>query len=158
MRTIKTSSIRRARRSLLMAGAALVAARALPARSATVELPSIKELDQWLAGRAVRAEWLTLEVPRLADNGNAVPLKLKFAGPFAPQADVKSIRLYSERNPVALMARFDFATPPPRIEIDTRIRLAGTQRIAAVAELANGTLYAATADISVTVSACLDGT
>jgi sulfur-oxidizing protein SoxY len=42
--------------------------------------------------------------------------------------------------------------------VESRVRLAGTQRIAAVATMADGTLYSATADIVVTVSACVDGT
>jgi sulfur-oxidizing protein SoxY len=45
-----------------------------------------------------------------------------------------------------------------RVEVESRVRLAGTQRVAAVATLADGTLYAATADVIVTVSACIDGT
>ncbi len=56
------------------------------------------------------------------------------------------------------MARFDFPVPPARAEVDARVRLAGTQRIVAIAELANGDLHAAVADVDVTISACLDGT
>ena len=55
------------------------------------------------------------------------------------------------------MAVFHFPLPLARVEIESRIRLAGTQRVAAVATMADGTLYAATADIVVTVSACIDG-
>jgi sulfur-oxidizing protein SoxY len=56
------------------------------------------------------------------------------------------------------MALFEFPVPLARIEVDSRIRLAGTQRVTALAELADGALYAAVADISVTISGCLDGT
>jgi len=78
-------------------------------------------------------------------------------GPFAPGAHVTSIALFSEKNPVPKMAQFEFPVPPAKVEIDSRVRLAGSQRVTAVAVLADGTVHAALADVSVTISACLDG-
>jgi len=146
------------RRRALQAGAALVAARMLPAEAAMDDLPGVRELTEYLAGRTPQFGRLSLDIPRLADNGNAVPLRILMQGPFAAGAELRTVRLYSEKNPVPLMARFDFAVPLAKAELDTRVRLAGTQRIVAVAELANGDLHAAFADVAVTVSACLDGT
>jgi sulfur-oxidizing protein SoxY len=146
------------RRRTMQAGAALVAARLLPAEAAMDDLPGVRELTEYLAGRTPQFGRLSLDIPRLADNGNAVPLHIAMQGPFAAGAELRTVRLYSEKNPVPLMARFDFAVPPAKAELDTRVRLAGTQRIVAVAELANGDLHAAFADVAVTVSACLDGT
>ena len=144
------------RRRVVLGIAAIAVARALPVQADATTLPQIGELDAYLGGRKPEFGRLVLDVPRLADNGNAVPLRLAMGG-FVPGAELKSIRLYSERNPVPLMARFEFPLPVPKVEVDSRIRLAGTQRIAAVAELANGDLHAAVAEISVTISACLDG-
>ena len=110
------------------------------------------------AGRVPRFGRLVLDIPRLADNGNAIPLRISLTGLVAPGAELRSIRLYSEKNPVPLMAHFEFPVPPARADADARVRLAGTQRIAAIAELANGDLHAAVADVDVTISACLDGT
>jgi sulfur-oxidizing protein SoxY len=126
-------------------------------RAAADELPQLADLADYLAGRVPRFGRLALDIPRLADNGNAVPLRISMTGLFASGAELLSIRLYSEKNPVPLMARFDFPVPPARADVDARVRLAGTQRIAAVAELANGELHAAVADVDVTISACLDG-
>lgn len=148
----------RARRRILTAGTALVVARVLPARAAAADLPGVRELIDYLAGRAPKFGRLTLDMPRLADNGNAIPLRIVMSGPFASGAELRSIRLYSEKNPVPLMARVDFPVPPAKAELDARVRLAGTQRVAAIAELGNGELHAALADVAVTVSACLDGT
>jgi sulfur-oxidizing protein SoxY len=145
------------RRRALQAGVALVAARLLPAHAAADDLPGVRELLEYLAGRTPQFGRLSLDIPRLADNGNAIPLRIAMRGPFAAGAELRSLRLYSEKNPVPLMARFDFPVPLAKAELDARVRLAGTQRIAAVAELANGDLHAAFADVSVTVSACLDG-
>jgi sulfur-oxidizing protein SoxY len=142
---------------VVTAGLAAALARALPAQGAADDLPGIRELTEYLAGRSPQFGRLVLDVPRLADNGNAVPFRLVMNGPFAPGAELRALRVYSEKNPVALMARFDFPVPLAKAEIDSRIRLAGTQRITVVAELANGELHAAFADVSVTISACLDG-
>jgi sulfur-oxidizing protein SoxY len=156
MKTRRARSLSPSRRRVVLGIAAIAVARALPVQADATALPQIGELDAYLAGRKPEFGRLVLDVPRLADNGNAVPLRLAMGG-FAPGAELKSIRLYSERNPVPLMARFEFPLAVPKVEVDSRIRLAGTQRIAAVAELANGDLHAAVAEISVTISACLDG-
>jgi len=119
--------------------------------------PAIPALVAFLAGRSPRWERLRLELPQLADNGQAVPMRLSMPGPFAPGPTVQAIHLFSEVNPVPDMAVFEFPLPPDRVEIDTRIRLAGTQRVAAVALMSDGALYAAAAEVVVTIAACLDG-
>jgi|LauGreDrversion4_2_1035121.scaffolds.fasta_scaffold136984_3 sulfur-oxidizing protein SoxY len=120
--------------------------------------PEVAAYKAFVGARAVRTERLVLDIPRIADNGNLVPVRIALPGPFAPGAEVKSIHLFSQKNPVAQMAVFHFPVPVGRVEVESRVRLAGTQRVAAVATLADGTLYAATADVIVTVSACIDGT
>ena len=120
--------------------------------------PEVAAYKAFVGSRAVRTERLVLDIPRIADNGNLVPVRIALPGPFAPGAEVKSIHLFSQKNPVPQMAVFHFPVPVGRVEVESRVRLAGTQRVAAVATLADGTLYAATADVIVTVSACIDGT
>jgi sulfur-oxidizing protein SoxY len=120
--------------------------------------PEVAAYKAFVGARAVRTERLVLDIPRIADNGNLVPVRIAMPGPFAPGAEVKSIHLFSQKNPVAQMAVFHFPVPVGRVEVESRVRLAGTQRVAAVATLADGTLYAAMADVIVTVSACIDGT
>ena len=84
-------------------------------------------------------------------------MRLTMAGPFAPGSVLKSIHLYSEVNPVPEMAVFEFPSPPPKVEIDSRVRLAGSQRVVAVAVMSDDALFAAVADVVVTIAACLDG-
>ena len=144
------------RRRLLQGTAALALAHALPSVAAT-EVPDIPPLVELLAGRAPRWERLRLELPALADNGQTVPLKLAMPGPFAPGPTVQAIHLFSEKNPVPDMAVFEFPVPIEKIEIDSRVRLAGSQKVVAVAVMSDGALYAAAADVVVTIAACLDG-
>lgn len=143
------------RRSLLKAAAAMPL---LPVVARAAAEPQVPAFIAFVAGRPVRNGRLTLDVPRIADNGNVVPVKITMAGPFAAGAEVRSIHVFSEKNPVPQMAVFHFPVPVMRIELESRVRLAGSQRIAAVATLADGSLHAASADVAVTVSACLDGT
>lgn len=144
------------RRRLLKASAALALARAFPAIAAP-ELPDIRLLKALLGTRTPRWERLRLQLPALADNGLAVPLKLTMPGPFAPGPTVQAIHLFSEKNPVPDMAVFEFLAPLEKIEIDTRVRLAGSQKVVAVAVMSDEALYAAAADVIVTIAACLDG-
>ncbi|TMH03748.1 MAG: hypothetical protein E6H69_03290 [Betaproteobacteria bacterium] len=147
------------RRLLQSAGAWALASLLLAAASAALaqQMPAIPALTSFLAGRSPRWEHLRLELPALADNGQAVPMRLTMAGPFAPGSALKSIHLYSEVNPVPEMAVFEFPSPPPKVEIDSRVRLAGSQRVVAVAVMSDGALFAAVADVIVTIAACLDG-
>jgi sulfur-oxidizing protein SoxY len=124
---------------------------------ATQVLPSIPALSALLGGRSPRWERLHLELPSLADNGQAVPMRLTMAGPFAPGSSLQAIHLFSEVNPVPEMAVFEFPVPPPKVEIDSRVRLAGSQHVVALAVMSDGGVFAAMAEVIVTIAACLDG-
>ena len=71
---------------------------------------------------------------------------------------MRKIVLFSETNPVPEMAVFEFPQPVERIEVDARVRLAGTQQIVAVAEMSDGAVYAAATEVIVTLGGCMDGT
>jgi sulfur-oxidizing protein SoxY len=142
------------RRRLLQTVAALAASGVLPATAQ--DLPAIPALAAFLAGRRPRWERLKLELPQLADNGQSVPMKLTMSGPFAPGSSPQAIHLFSEVNPVPEMAVFEFPSPPAKVEIDSRIRLAGAQHIVAVAVMSDGVIYAAAAEVLVTIAGCLD--
>jgi len=154
---MNTERCRHGRRTLLKSFGALAMIPWLPARAAQ-DVPDIPALNTLVAGRSVRWERLKLTLPRLADNGFAVPIKLAMEGPFAPGPTVRAIHLFSETNPVPDMAVFEFPMAVERVEIDSRIRLAGTQHIVAVAAMSDGTLFGAAAEVVVTLAGCMDGT
>lgn len=99
-----------------------------------------------------------LEMPRLADNGHSVPLKVRVDSPMTPADHVRSITLLSERNPRPLMAVFHLSPNAGRAEIVTRVRLNGTQRVMVVAAMSDGSWWSAGTEVEVTESACLDAT
>ena len=148
----------RLRRRMLKGAGALAVITCLPARAADGELPSIPAMTKFLAGRTPRRERIRLDLPRLADNGFAVPMRITVAGPFAPGPFVRTVAVFSEINPVPDLAAFEFPLPLERIEIDSRIRLAGTQNVVVIAELTDGSLLAAATEVVVTLAGCMDGT
>jgi sulfur-oxidizing protein SoxY len=109
-------------------------------------------------GKPVKAGRVKLELPLLADNGNSVPMKVAVESPMSAEDYVKTIRLLSERNPEWEMATFHLGPHSGRAEITSRVRLAGSQRVVALAEMSDGSYWMGTADVTVTLSACVDGT
>ena len=107
-------------------------------------------------GAPVNKGRVTLELPQLADNGNSVALRVTVDSPMTEADHVKSIHLYAERNPVRNMANFYLGPRAGKAEINSRVRLAGSQRVTAVAKLSDGTFWYDSAPIVVTLSACLD--
>jgi sulfur-oxidizing protein SoxY len=107
-------------------------------------------------GAPVRKGKVRVELPQLADNGNSVPIRITVDSPMTSTEYVKSIRLYSDRNPVPNMANFYLGPRAGRAEINSRVRLAGSQRVTALAQLSDGSFWSDTAPIVVTLSACLD--
>ena len=157
---MKTRAFRTARRHLLQAAGVLMIVPWLPARAASgeLELPDIPALTTFLAGKKPRLARVRLTVPQLADNGQTVPMKVSVDGPFAPGPRVNAIHLFSEANPVPDMAVFEFPVAVEQVEVESRVRLAASQRIVAVATLSDGTLCAAAAEVIVTIAGCMDGT
>jgi sulfur-oxidizing protein SoxY len=137
-----------------LAGAAGVLA--LPG-AALAQVDPLDPAARALAGAApLRKGKVALVLPQLADNGNSVPIRITVDSPMTPADHVQSIHLYSERNPVPNMANFYLGPRAGKAEINSRVRLAGSQRVTAVAKLSDGTFWYDSAPIVVTLSACLD--
>jgi sulfur-oxidizing protein SoxY len=133
--------------------------RTLKPRTAFAAGDGIKPLvDKITGGAAVNPSRVHLEMPRLADNGHSVPLKVRIESPMTPADHVRSLTLLSERNPRPLIARFQFGPHSRRAEIVTRVRMNGSQRVVALAQMSDGTYWSGTAEVEVTESACLDAT
>ncbi|MFM9966804.1 MAG: thiosulfate oxidation carrier protein SoxY [Burkholderiales bacterium] len=97
-----------------------------------------------------------MELPVIADNGNAVPLKISVASPMTPTDHVRAIHLVSDRNPVPNMASFHLGPHSGRAELETRVRLAGSQNVTVIAEMSDGTFWMDRSHVQVTLSACAD--
>lgn len=153
---------RSARRGVLAALAGTAVAAALPVRvlAQASQGPHVDPSDPvaggFTRGAPVSPGRVRLELPVLADNGNSVPLKITVQSPMTETDHVKAIQLISERNPVRDMAVFRLGPRAGRAEIASRVRLAGSQRVVAIAEMSDGSFWSDAAEIVVTLSACVD--
>lgn len=147
----------RRRRFLEAAGGALAASLLPGAALAQITSDSDALVKRATRGKAAKSGRVKLELPLLADNGNSVPMKVSVESPMSAEDHVKTIRLLSERNPEWEMATFHLGPYSGRAEITSRVRLAGSQRVVALAEMSDGSYWMGTADVTVTLSACVDG-
>jgi sulfur-oxidizing protein SoxY len=146
------------RRRVLMAAGATLAAAALPTAAQRFQPPQdiTPLLMRITGGAAPKAEGVEVELPQIAENGNSVPLHVRIASPMSAGDYVKAIHILAERNPRPLVATFHLNAQSGRAEISTRVRLAGTQKVRALAELSGGRFVIGSMDVLVTAAACLD--
>ena len=104
----------------------------------------------------VRTGKVKLDVPPLVENGNTVPMTVSVASPMTAADHVVSIHVFNEKNPQPNMGNFYLGPHAGRAQISTRIRLADSQKIVAIAKLSDGSFWSATVDVVVTLAACTD--
>ena len=97
-----------------------------------------------------------LDVPPLVENGNTVPMTVSVSSPMTPNDYVRSIHVFNEKNPQPNIGNFYLGARAGRAQVSTRIRLADSQKIVAIAHLSDGTFWSASADVVVTLAACTE--
>jgi sulfur-oxidizing protein SoxY len=97
-----------------------------------------------------------LELPPLSENGNTVPLTVSVESPMTPPDHVRAVHVFTELNPQPDVVSFRFGPRAGRASVSTRIRLANTQTVTAIAELSDGSFWSASAAVVVTLAACLE--
>jgi len=146
------------RRRFIAASAAGLAATALPAAAQRFQPPQdvAPLIESITGGVAPEPRGVTIELPQLAENGNSVPLKLAIESPMTPEDHVEAIYVIAPRNPRPLVATFHLGPESGRAEIATRMRLAGTQKVVAIAKLSGNRFLVSDYEVLVTSAACLD--
>lgn len=144
-----TNGRRRALRAI-GAGAYLLIVR--PAAATPEELAAA--LHETFGDRPITPGRVKLDIPRLAENGNLVPVVVSVDSPMSEQDYVASLHLFAERNPLPRILDVELGPPNGRARITTRIRLAVSQQVRVVAVMSDGTLWSAAADVEVTVGGC----
>ena len=107
-------------------------------------------------GAPVRAGRVKLEIPPLIDNGNAVPMAVSVESPMTEADHVKAIHLFTEKNPQPNIISVHLNPRSGKAAISTRIRLADTQTVTAIAEMSDGSFWQDTGDVIITLGACLE--
>jgi len=97
-----------------------------------------------------------LQLPPLIDNGNSVPLSVAVESPMTPLDHVKAIHVFTEKNPLPEVVSVYLGPRAGRARMSTRVRLADTQTVLAIAQLSDGSFWSDSAEVVVTLSACLE--
>ena len=69
---------------------------------------------------------------------------------------VKAIAIFNEKNPQPHVAVFHLGPRAGKASVATRIRLADSQKVVAIAEMSDGSCWSDTQDVIVTIAACLE--
>lgn len=99
---------------------------------------------------------VTLTLPSIAETGNSVPITVAVASPMTPAEHVQRLHLIVSGNPEPVAATFHLGVRAGRAEMSTRLRLARSQTVLALAEMNDGRVCSAAANIVVTLGACLE--
>ncbi len=131
---------------LLSACAAVAPALATPSEVAALILGLVGEAP-------LKDGLIHLDLPVMVENGNAVAMSVSVADPPSP---VASIHVFAEGNPLPRVAVFHFGPRSGAPRVSTRMRLATSQTVIAIARLKDGRCWRDSVDLLVTLAACIE--
>ncbi len=148
------------RRDFLIRSGGVVAAAAtvalLPA-TARATPQAMQEAIRKIVGEGrLQQGRVKLDVPPLVENGNTVPLTVAVESPMTATDHVKAVHIVNEKNPQPQVISVTIGPRAGRATLSTRIKLADSQQIVAVAEMSDGSFWSASADVIVTIAACVE--
>ncbi len=109
------------------------------------------------AGGAVAREGrVKLDIAKLVDNGNSVPIVVSVDSPMTAEDHVVGIAVFNEKNPQHEVAEFVLGSHNGQARVATRVRLAMGQKLVAAAKMRDGSCWTHTVEVVVTLAACLD--
>ncbi len=149
------------RREFLLAAGGVAAGLGLgaviavePARATPAEM---QEAIRRVVGSArINPGKVTLELPPLIENGNAVPLAVTVESPMTEARHVRAVHVFTEKNPQPNVVSFHLGPRAGRARVATRVRLADSQTVVAICELSDGSFWSDSAGVVVTLAACLE--
>ncbi|ADZ71118.1 thiosulfate oxidation carrier protein SoxY [Polymorphum gilvum] len=137
----------------LTAGAAAFLATASRMAFASAE-DAEKAISEFTGGAAPQSGKITLTAPEIAENGNSVPISVSVDSPMTADDHVASVLVLAEGNPNPDVATFHFTALSGMATATTRIRLARTQNVIAVAKMSDGSTYIDRKEVKVTIGGC----
>lgn len=151
----------RSRRRFLSAAGGCAAAALLPlraraqlARTPLNNMPAV--IRRLTGGVAIREGRVKLEVPPLVENGHLVPLGVSVDSPMTAADHVREIHVLTEKNPLPETISFYLGPRAGRAAVATRVRLADTEHVVALARMSDGSWWSDKAFVIVTLAACLE--
>jgi len=131
-----------------------VAVAGAPSESYSAPAEAGAEIAKFTAGVVPDAGRITIDLPEIAENGNAVPLAIDIDHPMTPESHVVEMLVVAEANPWPRIARFHLTPMSGRAMVATRIRLAGTQTVHVLAKTSDKRILMAQRQVKVTIGGC----
>ncbi|MGX1786625.1 thiosulfate oxidation carrier protein SoxY [Bosea sp. NPDC055332] len=143
------------RRDAVKAAAWALAAAAIAPKLAFADEKTVAaEIKKLYGDKPMASGKIKLDVPEIAENGLVVPINVEIESPMTEADYVKAVHVFAEGNPQPGVVSYQFTPACGKASAATRMRLAQTQDIICVAEMSNGTLHTAKANIKVTIGGC----
>jgi sulfur-oxidizing protein SoxY len=142
------------RETLTLAGIAGLAALLAPRMSFADEPAVAAEIKKLYGDKKLDSGKIKLDVPEIAENGLVVPVNVEIESPMTEQDYVKAVHVFADGNPLPGIVSYKFTPACGKASASTRMRLAQTQNIVCIAEMSNGSLYMAKANVKVTIGGC----
>lgn len=141
------------RRNSLLLGLAVTFANSI-AWEAFANDEVAAEIAKFTGGQRPEQSKISLDLPEIAENGNSVPMTVRVDSPMTVDDHVTDILVVADRNPRPIVAAFQFTPLAGRAEAATRIRLASSQTIVAIAKTNTGALFSSQRPVKVTIGGC----
>jgi sulfur-oxidizing protein SoxY len=135
---------------------AMLAVRSAQAQVAANPAAFGAAIGKVTGGAEVKKGRVKLDIPPLSENGNTVATSVTVESPMTAKDYVKAIHLFAEKNPQPNIISVHLGPRSGQAAISTRIRLADTQTVTAIAEMSDGSFWQDTGDVIITLGACLE--
>ena len=142
------------RETLALAAIAGLAAFLAPKMVFADEAAVAAEIKKLYGDKKLESGKIKLDVPEIAENGLVVPINVEVESPMTEQDYVKAVHVFADGNPLPGVVSYKFTPACGKASASTRMRLAQTQNIVCIAEMSNGNLHMAKANIKVTIGGC----
>ncbi len=144
------------RRQAMALGAGAVAAAILAPsiRPALAANDSDELIKKFTGGKTPTEGRVKLDLPEIAENGNTVPMTVMVESPMTEQSYVSEVLVVADGNPRAGVVTFHFSPASGVAEANTRIRLATSQNITAIAKMNDGSVFKNSKQVKVTIGGC----
>lgn len=143
------------RREVLAAGIAAILAAVIAPSMALADIAATEaELRRLFGDRSMDAGKITINLPPIAESGLVVPISVAVESPMTVDDYVKAVHLFADGNPSPPVASFYFTPANGKAVASSRMRLARSQSVIAIAEMSNGTLHMTRSQIKVTIGGC----
>lgn len=142
------------RETLALAAIAGLAAFLAPKMVFADEAAVAAEIKKLYGDKKLESGKIKLDVPEIAENGLVVPINVEVESPMTDSDYVKAVHVFADGNPLPGVVTYKFTPACGKASASTRMRLAQTQNIVCIAEMSNGNLHMAKANIKVTIGGC----